>query len=173
MSSGLSEVRGGRGIKDRQISSTAGIRKHKLALNDRYFYDNFKGRPLCAKSDGAGAATGTAADLNLCNTGKNIFEYFIIGIQTVVALVIGVGGLDIKLDDGAAGAERGRAMPTLNVHPTRAGRQRHTARIAVLWRLMAAKARAHGMPVIEGEALSILAEAQADVSIRGGRLCCC
>jgi hypothetical protein len=105
MASGLAERRPGRGIKDRQISDTAGIRKHKLALNDRYFYDNFKGRPLCAKSDGAGAATGTAADLNLCFTGKNTFEYFIIGTQTVVAPVIGTSGLDIKLDDGAAGSD--------------------------------------------------------------------
>jgi hypothetical protein len=105
MASGLAEKRGGRGIKDRQISPTAGIRKHKLALDDRYFYDNFKGRPLCAKSNGAGAATGTAGDTNLCYTGKNTFEYFIIGTQTVVAPVIGTGGLDIKLDDGAAGSD--------------------------------------------------------------------
>jgi hypothetical protein len=105
MASGLAEIRRGPGIKDSQISPTAGIRRHKLKLDDRYFYDNFKGRPLCAKADGAGAATGTAGDVNLCNTGKNIFEYFIIGTQTVVAPVIGASGLDIKLDDGAAGSD--------------------------------------------------------------------
>mgnify|MGYP001575098934 CR=1 FL=1 len=105
MASGLAEIRRGPGLKDRHFSDTAGIRKHKLALNDRYFYDNFKGRPLCAKTNGAGAATGTAGDENVCYTGKNCFEYFIIGTQTVVAPVIGASGLDIKLDDGAAGAD--------------------------------------------------------------------
>lgn len=105
MANGLAEKRRGAGIKNRNVSDTAGIRKHKLALDDRYFYDNFKGRPLCAKSNGAGAATGTAADLNLCNTGKNTYEYFIIGTQTAVAPVIGASGLDIKLDDGADGSD--------------------------------------------------------------------
>jgi hypothetical protein len=105
MASGLAEIRRGPGIKDSQISPTAGIRRHKLSLGDRYFYDNFKGRPLCAKADGAGAATGTAADTNILFTGKNLFEYFIIGTQTIVAPVIGTGGLAIGLDSGATGSE--------------------------------------------------------------------
>lgn len=105
MANGLAEVRRGAGLKDRHFSDTAGIRRHKLALDDRFFYDNFKGRPLCVKSDGAGAATGTATNLNLCNTGKNTFEYFIIGTQTIVAPTITTGGLNICLDDGDTGSE--------------------------------------------------------------------
>lgn len=108
MASGLAEKRQGKGnagIKDRAISPTAGIKPYKINKAYRYFYDDFKGRPLCAKANGAGAATGTAADTNLCFTGKNTWEYFIIGTQTVVAPVIGTGGLDVKLDDGAAGGD--------------------------------------------------------------------
>lgn len=101
----LAEVRRGPGIKDRQISPTAGIKPHKLDPSYRFFYDDFKGRPLCAKANGAGACTGTQDDVNLLYTGKNTFEYAIIGTQTVVAPVIGTGGLDFKLDDGAAGSD--------------------------------------------------------------------
>jgi hypothetical protein len=105
MANGLAVIRRGSGLKDFHLSDVAGIRRHKIAHDDRYFYDNFKGRPLCAKTNGAGAATGTAGDTNQMYTGKNVFEYFIIGTQTVVAPVVGTGGLDIKFDDGATGGD--------------------------------------------------------------------
>lgn len=105
MASGLAEKRRGPGLKDRHFSDTAGIRRHKIAMDDRFFYDNFKGEPLCVKKTGAGAATGTAADINLCYTGKNIWEYFIIGTQTIVAPRIGTGGLNLTLDNGDTGSE--------------------------------------------------------------------
>lgn len=105
MASGLAEKRGRPGLSNRQLSELAGIRKHKIALDDRYFYDNFKGRPLISKSNGAGAATGTAADVNIMWTGKNMWEYFIVGTQTIVAPTIGTGGLNICLDNGDTGSE--------------------------------------------------------------------
>jgi hypothetical protein len=103
MANGLAEIRRGPGLKDRHLGPTAGIRKHKLALDDRFFYDNFKGVPQCSCDDGGGIATTTG--VNLMNTGKNLFEYRMIGTQTVVFPSVGTGGLDFKLDDGAAGGD--------------------------------------------------------------------
>jgi hypothetical protein len=68
-------------------------------------YTEFEQTPIIAKSAGAGAATGTAADVNILlmpNYGllpAAGFEYFIIGTQTIVAPpVIAAGGLEIGMD---------------------------------------------------------------------------
>ena len=65
----------------------------------------FDVNPLCGAKLGAGAATGTAGDENICVLGASLWEYHILGTQTIVAPSMGVGGLDISLDaadnDGA------------------------------------------------------------------------
>lgn len=70
-----------------------------------YVKEFFDTEPLCGKKLGAGAATGTAGDENICMLPGATFEYHILGTQTIVAPSMGVGGLDISLDaadnDGA------------------------------------------------------------------------
>lgn len=60
--------------------------------------DNFKQAPIAVKKAGAGAATGTAGDENLLFTGENVFEYHILGTQTIVSPAIAATGLDIGMD---------------------------------------------------------------------------
>ena len=104
MASGLAEIRRGPGLKDRHFSDTAGIRKHKLNLADRYFYEDFKGGlPLVAASIGAGAATTTG--VNVLQTSKNLFELSVVGTQTVCYPTLAATGYDFKGDDGATGSE--------------------------------------------------------------------
>jgi hypothetical protein len=77
----LSEVRGGRGIKDRQISSTAGIRQHKLAQNDRFFYYDGKGRWNGCQSDGT-VASEVDQEINYLTDGRgNCWEKLNINTQ--------------------------------------------------------------------------------------------
>lgn len=64
-------------------------------------FDSFKSAPVCCKKDGAGAATGTAGDENLLFTGQNVFEYHILGTQTIVSPVAVTGGLNIGMDQTA------------------------------------------------------------------------
>lgn len=67
-------------------------------------YTKFEQQPLCVKSAGAGAATGTAGDVNLLlepgygNMDAVGFEYTIIGTQTILSPVLAAGGLDIGMD---------------------------------------------------------------------------
>jgi len=61
----------------------------------------FDTEPVCVAKAGAGAATGTAGDENLCMLNYSIFEYHIIGTQTIIAPTMGVGGLDVNLDQTA------------------------------------------------------------------------
>lgn len=75
----------------------ARICQRKLAYRD--FDIRFNRRPICAKADGAGAATGTTGDVNLLMVdGGRILEYHIKGTQTLVAPVIGSNGLNVSLD---------------------------------------------------------------------------
>jgi hypothetical protein len=103
VASGLAEKRKGKGnsgIKDRAVSDTAGIKPYKLNQAYRYAYEDFKmASPLCVADLGGGAATGTQDDVNLLITPKNIWEYAIIGTQTIVAPIQNAAGLDIKFDD--------------------------------------------------------------------------
>jgi predicted RecA/RadA family phage recombinase len=67
--------------------------------------EGFKQDPICVKKGGAGAATGSAGDENLLYTGANLFEYHILGTQTIVAPPIAatglnVGGMDQTANDG-------------------------------------------------------------------------
>lgn len=58
----------------------------------------FKDEPASVKKAGAGAATGTAGDENLMRVGGSMFEYHIVGTQTIVSPALGSAGLDIGMD---------------------------------------------------------------------------
>jgi len=55
--------------------------------------------PLCVKKAGAGAATGTAGDENLCMLNNSMWEYHVLGTQTTVAPSLGTYGLNIVQDE--------------------------------------------------------------------------
>lgn len=62
-------------------------------------------RPICVKSIGAGAATGTAGDINLIAWPSLQWEYAIKGTQTIVApdmttVGLDIGSMDQTADDG-------------------------------------------------------------------------
>jgi hypothetical protein len=81
-------------------ASTAEINR----LDDDHTQENFVQGPMC-QVRGGGAATGTAGDENQMNMGLNLFEYHILGTQTIVAPVPDALGLNVGLDqtenDGA------------------------------------------------------------------------
>lgn len=60
---------------------------------------SFDTTPLCVAKLGAGAATGTAGDENLCLCGGTVWEYHVLGTQTIVAPSLGTYGLNIVQDD--------------------------------------------------------------------------
>lgn len=64
----------------------------------RNLYENFKVNPVTALK-GGGAAGGTATNVNVMSLGKNMFEYHIIGTQTITAPTLTTGGLLAGLDD--------------------------------------------------------------------------
>lgn len=97
MATTYNEGRSKRGIKNRNVSETAGIEPHKLDLNAKFFYDDFgSGDPVCVAPIGAGAATGTGGDENLMQTAMGKYRYHILGTQTIVAPTEGTEGLDIN-----------------------------------------------------------------------------
>jgi len=85
-----------------------------VALNTTDYYFNFADtrdpevtleyftvNPITAGIAG-GAATGATGDENVMIFGKNVFEYHILGTQTILAPVISADGLEVNLDDTAA-----------------------------------------------------------------------
>ena len=66
-------------------------------LNRRFTYEEFESNPITAGIAG-GAATGTAGDENVMIFEENIFEYHIVGTQTILAPVLTATGLNIALD---------------------------------------------------------------------------
>ena len=63
-----------------------------------YTFEEFKSCPVAAKKNVGGAPTGTTGDENLLIFDDNIFEYHILGTQTIVAPVISSTGLNIGMD---------------------------------------------------------------------------
>ena len=71
-----------------------------LELKDNKFIQcDFDSTPLSIKKLGAGAATGTTGDENLCLCGDVVWEYHVLGTQAVVAPSLGTYGLNIVQDD--------------------------------------------------------------------------
>lgn len=69
----------------------------------KYFYDSFDSNPATSKV-GGGAATGTAGDNNvLASRVGNIYEWYVIGTQTILAPKIDAFGLNLASQDATAG----------------------------------------------------------------------
>lgn len=74
------------------------MKTHKAgAIEDDFTFEEFKTSPVCAK-EGGGAASGTSGHTNVMATEKNIFEYFMIGTQTLLGPTIAASGLLCSLD---------------------------------------------------------------------------
>jgi hypothetical protein len=69
-------------------------------LDDNYTYETFKNQPVI-QLKGGGAATGTAGDENQLIMGTNIFEYHILGTQTITGPVASADGLNVGMDQTA------------------------------------------------------------------------
>lgn len=77
----LNEVRRGPGLKNRNLSDTAGINLHKLALDDKFFYYDGKGRWNGCQSDGT-VASEVDAEINYLTDGRgNSWEKYNINTQ--------------------------------------------------------------------------------------------
>lgn len=90
-------------IKDRNVDPYADIQARKLAgINKNsidFTYETFENIPLASTAaSGGGAATGAGGDENLLNLGRNVFEYHILGTQTILSPVQHADGLDIGMD---------------------------------------------------------------------------
>lgn len=66
--------------------------------DNRFIQETFKVNPVTSKV-GGGAAGGTATNVNAMSLGRNMFEYYIIGTQTILAPTLTTGGLLAGLDD--------------------------------------------------------------------------
>jgi len=66
-------------------------------LDRRFTLEEFETNPVTAKIAG-GAATGTAGDENVMAFEDNIFEYHILGTQTILAPSLAALGLNIAMD---------------------------------------------------------------------------
>jgi hypothetical protein len=68
-------------------------------LKDSSTYETFQVNPItCLSGNAGGATSGTDTNVNLMTTGANIFEYSLIGAQTIVAPVLAADGLLCSLD---------------------------------------------------------------------------
>lgn len=88
----------GTGIKT-IIPGGADIRGELAANQSDRVQCYFDSTPLCVKKVGAGAATGTTGDENLCMMQGATFEYHVLGTQTIIAPSLGTYGLDIVQDE--------------------------------------------------------------------------
>lgn len=94
----LSSVRGGRGLKDRHLSETAGIRPYKIDQGYKFAYDDFSSRVGTVLATGA-ATGGATGNVNLMNSRDLLWEYHVKGAgQTITTPVLEASGLDISLD---------------------------------------------------------------------------
>ena len=84
--------RNDRAIAASEISKAVGDQKR--------LFDPMNLQPISAKV-GGGAATGTAGDENVLQMGAASYEYHILGTQTILAPKMGVGGVDMNLDQTA------------------------------------------------------------------------
>lgn len=66
-------------------------------IDRKHTYETFDHDPVCC-SKGGGAATGSTGDENVMLCGRNLFEYHILGTQTILAPSLTTTGLDIGMD---------------------------------------------------------------------------
>lgn len=72
-----------------------------LVKESRIVQEFFDSQPVCVAKAGAGAATGTAGDENICCLDKNTWEYHVLGTQTILGPTLGTYGLNIVQDETA------------------------------------------------------------------------
>lgn len=70
--------------------------------DNTFFFDNFKFQPLSSKV-GGGAATGVAGDNNVLGTVLNLWQWNVIGTQTILAPINDVFGLNLASQDATSG----------------------------------------------------------------------
>jgi len=68
------------------------------SLQGNFIREDFNVEPISTAKAGAGAATGGTGDENLMRLNDSQFEYHILGTQTILSPTLGVGGLDINMD---------------------------------------------------------------------------
>jgi len=88
-------------VATRHISGRA-VTNAKLGTDVRakggYVYEDFKGPALTVSDLGAGAASGTAGQVNYCTMGGHVFEICVKGTQTILGPARTATGLDISQD---------------------------------------------------------------------------
>jgi hypothetical protein len=70
--------------------------------DQKYFFETFQTNPVMCSVLGT-ACTGTAGDHNVLYTGKNAFDWYVIGTQTILAPSLDTFGLNLVQDAGTAG----------------------------------------------------------------------
>lgn len=65
----------------------------------KFVQEFFDSQPVACAKLGAGAATGTTGDENICRLGLNTWEYHVLGTQTIVGPSLGTYGLNIIQDE--------------------------------------------------------------------------
>ncbi len=83
----------GEGIKT-VLPGGADIKGEIKTQDTNYIHEFFNCQPVCSAKVGAGAATGTGGDENLMVLNDSIWEYHMLGTQTIVAPIMGAGGVD-------------------------------------------------------------------------------
>ncbi|MCP4660055.1 MAG: hypothetical protein GY856_32030, partial [bacterium] len=72
----------------------------RVKVPDNYHVQEyFDANPVCVAKAGAGAATGTAGDENLMQCNNSLWEYHMLGTQTIVGPTLGTYGVNAILDD--------------------------------------------------------------------------
>jgi hypothetical protein len=81
-------------VRGRHGKATAEAAINSIRRNTEELFEQ---QPICAAVNGAGAATGATGDVDVMNTGKNLFEYHIKGTQTIVAPAFNSSGLGLNI----------------------------------------------------------------------------
>lgn len=81
-----------------KLPGGADIEGAAIVDESNHVLEFFDVEPISVVKAGAGAATGIAGDENLMRLNDSIWEYHILGTQTIVSPTLGTGGLDINMD---------------------------------------------------------------------------
>ena len=82
------------------VGKGTGLEVDAQRMYKRGTFEEFRSAPLLAGKAG-GAATGTAGDENIMCIGDSMFEYHILGTQTILGPQLVAAGLDIGMDQTA------------------------------------------------------------------------
>lgn len=92
------------------------LAKRLRSLGNDYTFEDFC-NVISAQLKGGGAATGTGGDENVLHAGLNIFEYHILGTQTITSPAQHADGLNIGMDQTENdGVELGQGITSVCKH---------------------------------------------------------